>query len=68
MSSDTNLRIPLDKRVDSDGNTYYIGKIKLDMTLNFKDGLVALIFLSQENAEELQIAPMLKPKDKSNDK
>jgi len=49
------LRIPLEKKKDMDGRTYYLAKIEFPGTLNFKDGVAFLIFTSDEGEEEMQI-------------
>jgi hypothetical protein len=53
-----NLTIRLKPRLDADGKKYYIGKIKCPANISCNDGVVFLLFLSDEGEEELQIAPM----------
>lgn len=56
--SNKNLTIRLTRKLDKSGQTFYIGKLKGDLTLNCKDGVAFLIFTSELDSEELQIAPM----------
>ena len=52
------LKIELEARKDGNGKTYYLGKLKIDATLNLKDGQVFLVFVSEPGCEQLQIGPM----------
>lgn len=54
----SNLCIDLHPRKDADGNTYYVGKLKLDANIACKDGIAFLIFTSEKGAEQLQISSM----------
>lgn len=53
-----NLCINLIPRQDVDGNIFYVGKLKVDATLNFKRGVAFLVFVSEEGTEQLQISMM----------
>lgn len=53
-----NLCINLIPRQDVDGNIFYVGKLKVDATLNFKRGCAFLVFVSEEGTEQLQISMM----------
>lgn len=64
--SNANLKIELTQRTDGNQRPYYVGKLKGDFTLNFKDGQAFLIFISEPGGEELQIAPMDKSKKHGN--
>lgn len=57
-----NLTIDLKKRTDIDGNKFYVGKLEFPGSINCKDGVVFLIFVSDDGSEQLQIANM----DKNN--
>jgi hypothetical protein len=59
-----NLKIDLEERVDSQGQKYFIGKLKSPITIDCKDGVVFLVFASQEGLEQLQIGPLLDKRDK----
>lgn len=56
MSSAGNLKVPLFSKKDSNGNTYYIGKLQFPGNINCTDGINLLIFTSSEGDEELQIS------------
>ncbi len=51
-----NLPIQLNPLVDRDDKTYYIGHLAFPGTLNLNRGLAVLAFVSEPQAEELQIA------------
>lgn len=53
-----NLVIELKSRKDKNGQTFYVGKIKAPVMIDCSEGAVFLIYTSEENAEELQIALM----------
>ena len=61
--SDKNLTVDLKARVDVDGNTFYVGKLKFPGTIDCSQGISFLIFTAEKNGEQLQIAPL-----KENDK
>jgi len=44
MASDK-LKIDLEARKDANGKTYYLGKLKIDANISFKDGQVFLVFI-----------------------
>ncbi|HEY5267679.1 MAG TPA: hypothetical protein VII94_00930 [Candidatus Saccharimonadales bacterium] len=56
--SNKNLVIDLKRRVDKDGRTFYVGKIKAPISIDCSEGAVFLIFTSDVNDEQIQIAPM----------
>jgi hypothetical protein len=60
--ADDKLSIHLERRQDEHGDTFYIGKIKGPFTIDCKDGVAFLIFVSELDSEELQIANLTKPK------
>ena len=55
---DAKPRIPL-KKIPKDINNqpYYVGKVQWPGTLNLKNGVSFMVFVSEEDVEELQIAP-----------
>jgi len=61
---DGKLKIELEKRPDSYGKTFYIGKIKSPITIDCEKGIAFLVFISAEGEEELQICNL----DSSNSK
>lgn len=63
--SNSNLKIDLYPRKDVDGNTFYVGKLKVKANLNLEDGVTFLIFVSDKGNEQLQIAPMGNKDDSS---
>jgi hypothetical protein len=56
--SNSNLKVELYPRKDIDGNTYYVGKLRFNGNITFKDGMTFLIFVSDKGNEQLQLAPM----------
>ena len=56
--SNKNLTIDLKKRVDKNGQTFFVGKLRAPVLIDCSEGAVFLIYTSEENAEELQIASM----------
>jgi hypothetical protein len=62
--TDSKLRVELERTVDGNGNTYYIGKLKAPITIDCKDGVCFVIFTSQIDNEEMQINSILPPKPK----
>lgn len=63
----TNLKIDLKKRVDQDGMSFYVGKIKAPMNIDCRNGVTFLVFVSDDGEEQLQIAP-LQNREQSSDK
>jgi len=55
--SNYNLSIPLTKREDKNGKTFYIAKIKTPVQINLEPGATFLVFVSEDGMEEMQIAP-----------
>jgi len=62
------LKIELDKRVDDQGKTYYIGKLKGPFMIDAKEGIAFLVFTSQEGFEELHLCSMTKKEKPFNDR
>lgn len=56
--SNKNLTIDLKSRKDKDGMIFYVGKIKAPVTIDCSQGVVFLVFVSDEGDEQLQIALM----------
>lgn len=52
------LTIPLTATQDRNGKKYYIGRVQFPGTLEFKEGAVFWVFVSEEGNEELQIGVM----------
>ena len=61
-----NLCIDLDTRTDSHGNKFFIGKLQFDGTINFKDGITMLVFVSDEGGEQIQICSFDKNDKRNN--
>jgi hypothetical protein len=61
--SNNNLTIDLKARKDVDGKKFYVGKLKAPVNINCTDGVVFLVFVSDNGEEELQIALMEKKED-----
>jgi len=53
-----NQKIPLNSRKDKDGKTFFIGRMKNSTVLDFSAGMAVLVFTSEEEEEELQLAPL----------
>lgn len=53
-----NVKIALKAKKDIDGRTYYVGKTKVPMTIDCEKGVTFLIFISDKDEEEMQIALM----------
>lgn len=56
--SNKNLVIELKSRPDRNGKKFFVGKIKAPILIDCSAGAVFLIYTSEENSEELQIAVM----------
>jgi len=52
------ISIPLEAKKDSNENTFYIGKLQFNGMLSLEDGQSFMVFISDENCEELQIGPL----------
>ena len=61
--SNKNLTIELMARKDKNNQTFYVGKIKAPVLIDCSEGAVFLIYISESNAEEMQIALMDNSKD-----
>lgn len=55
-----NLALDLKKRIDKDGQTFYVAKLKAPITIDASMGVVFLVFTSDNGLEQMQIAPMEK--------
>lgn len=55
-----NVIIDLNAREDSNGKTYFIGRLEAPVLIDCSKGVAFLIFISEKGAESLQIAPMNK--------
>lgn len=58
VDDDAKIRCDLFKRKDKDDNVFYTGKLQFSGNLDFSDGQSLMIFLSEEDKEELQIGPI----------
>ena len=56
--SNKNLTVDLKARRDKDGMVFYVGKLQAPVMIDCSQGVVFLIFTSDLNDEQLQIAPM----------
>lgn len=56
--SNKNITIDLKAKLDKDGRTFYVGKVKAPVNIDCRDGAVFLIFVSDRGDEQLQIALM----------
>jgi hypothetical protein len=56
--SNKNLVIELKAREDKNHQVFYVGKLRAPVSIDCSQGVVFLIYTSEENAEELQIALM----------
>ena len=52
------LKIELNPREDKNNKVYFTGRIEAPLFLDLRRGAAFLIFLSEEESEELQIAPL----------
>jgi hypothetical protein len=59
------LSIELEARVDNDGNTYWIGRLKGPILIDAKEGVAFMIFTSIPGEEVLQICPMTQKRDRN---
>lgn len=53
-----NIKIELTPRTDSSNNIYFVGKLFAPVLIDCREGATFLIFISEEGAEQMQIAPM----------
>lgn len=51
-----NLKVDIDPREDKDKNIYYLGKLHVPMKIDASKGVAFLVFISEDGAEQLQIA------------
>lgn len=58
VDQEAKLAVPLDAKKDAKNNTFYIGKLQFNGSLNLKEGQTFMIFLSDDGAEEMQIGIM----------
>ena len=58
-----NLTIELKRRTDSDGQIYYVGKIKAPVLIDCSEGAAFLIFVADKDEEQLQIGIMNESKE-----
>lgn len=56
--SNKNVTIDLKARKDKDGMIFYVGKVKAPMLIDCSQGVVFLVFVSDQGDEQLQIALM----------
>ena len=56
--SNKNLTVDLKARKDVDGQTFYVGKLKFPGTIDCSEGVVFLVFTSDQGDEQLQVALM----------
>ena len=59
------LSIELEPRVDNDGNTYYIGRLRGPFLIDAKDGIAFMVFTSTPGQEVLQLCPMTTKRDRN---
>lgn len=63
-SNDNKLSVALIPNIDRNGKKYYLGKLRFPGTIDCKDGVVFMMFVSEDGAEELQIGTLVdKPRD-----
>lgn len=60
-----NLSIDLLPRKDSDGRTFYVGKVEAPILIDCHEGATFLIFVSDKGEEQMQIALMDKKTSKN---
>lgn len=63
--SDDRLKLELEPCLDRFNNKYYIAKLKGPFTIDCKNGVSFLVFTANPGEEELQIAHITNPKDRS---
>ena len=56
--SNKNVTVDLKGRLDKDKRVFYVGKIKAPVSIDCSQGVVFLVFVSDQGDERLQIAPM----------
>jgi len=56
--ANNNLTLDLKSRKDKDGNTFYVAKLKGPFSIDCKDGLVLLVFVSDLGDEQIQLTSM----------
>jgi len=56
--SSKNITIDLKAKLDTDGHTFYVGKVEAPVLIDCSKGATFLIFISDVGGEQLQIAPM----------
>jgi hypothetical protein len=56
--SNNNLTIELRARKDKNNQTFFVGKLRAPVLIDCSEGAVFLVYVSEQNMEELQIAPM----------
>jgi len=56
--SNKNLTIKLKAKQDSGKRTYYVGKLQFPGNIDCSDGVTFLVFVSDQDDEELQLMPM----------
>ncbi len=54
--SDSKFKIDLEKRIDSYGQTYYLGKLKAPVSIDCHDGVAFLVFISESGLEQIQVS------------
>lgn len=58
IMSNNNLTIDLKRKIDKNGRTFFVAKLKCPITIDCEKGAVFLVFTSETNEEQLQIALM----------
>lgn len=53
-----NLKLELHSRIDKNGNKYYVAKLKGPFNIDCEKGVAFLVYTSDINSEELQIASL----------
>jgi hypothetical protein len=62
--SDGRIHLELERTTDSAGKEFYFAKLKGPFILDCKDGICFLVFTSDRDHEELQLAPITTPRNK----